>query len=852
MMAFLENSRPTKIAEKADLNLFHKLSALHGQSGKNRRRLVLIGISASVLMLAVWPRTADLNVFVGTDEFYIWELSNRFFLALIQGRFSDTLVHGYPAVMLMWVEAVGVWIWQAALWIAGRPVTVEALLGLDTPFVMLPEKRIVLALVNSLLVVAMFWLAQKAYGLPAALVGSVLVAFDPFLLAESRVVRPEGLVSGLMILSVLALLVFWRTRRHRYLCLSALMASMATLTKASASLLIPIVWAALAFYKGDTTAHRDRQRINLSARVVNLVLWMLVFALAFWALWPAMWVAPIRTLRVVTEFSQQAGEEGLAGRGVFFWGQVYPDDPGPWFYPVALLFRMTPLCLLGVILAVITLMVRLIRTRSGARASPSPASDAWLGLGATGLLFYSLIFIFAMSLGAKKYDRYLMPVFPALDLVAGIGLARISKVGRSFPFNIWHLVLVIALVLQALTALPHLPYYYTYFNPLLGGIKQAAKVIRVGFSEGLDVAARYLDAKPNAVELKVASANSSKISPLFSGQTVSLDNLDGRWVLADYVLIYISQVQRGKHDPGILDYLERQDPEFVVTLHGFDYARLYLGPAFEYYGGGTKLEGRGTLWGYNLSDRELHAGDSLDLRLIWRNEGQRATDRFYVRLTDADSYVWADMAVQPRPGFEEAFRTREAVVEGEATLALPVGMPPGQYVLKMGYEDAETGHPIGEFVLPADADDVIVKLAESFPPLGVVHPPVPLDLVLQDELLLPGYQLQPDHVRPGEAMWLILYWQALADVSHDYVIGLQLLDETDAEVTYWLGRPVHSSYPTDQWQARQVMQDPWRLVIPPDLPVGRYTLTLSVYDAATTQLVATTPLQVVWLASDGD
>ena len=161
---------------------------------------------------------------------------------------------------------------------------------------------------------------------------------------------------------------------------------------------------------------------------------------------------------------------------------------------------------------------------------------------------------------------------------------------------------------------------------------------------------------------------------LFSGQRIALDNLDGEWVQADYVMIYISQVQRQKHSPDILAYLARHQPEYTLTLHGLEYAWLYPGPAAQYYGGGHKLEGRGTLFGYtllaplSLQERrpkgggeigiKVSAGETLPVTLYWRNEGQQETDRFFVRLTDLDGYVWAEAFAQPRPGFEEANRRR--------------------------------------------------------------------------------------------------------------------------------------------------------------------------------------------------
>ncbi|RME69795.1 MAG: hypothetical protein D6784_17815, partial [Chloroflexi bacterium] len=67
----------------------------------------------------------------------------------------------------------------------------------------------------------------------------------------------------------------------------------------------------------------------------------------------------------------------------------------------------------------------------------------------------------------------------------------------------------------------------------------------------------------------------------------------------------------------------------------------------------------------------------------------------------------------------------------------------------------------------------------------------------------------------------------------------------ETERAYWLGRPVRSGYPTNQWQAKQIVQDPWRLQLPADLPTGTYTLAISVYDAASEALVDTKQLQTL-------
>jgi hypothetical protein len=249
-----------------------------------------------------------------------------------------------------------------------------------------------------------------------------------------------------------------------------------------------------------------------------------------------MWVAPAETLHTVRTFVEEASGEGVEGRGVFFWGQLYPDDPGPWFYPVALLFRLTPLVLIGLVIAVVGLAL----TRK--RWWPVRDEVGWQGWGTLVLLAYALSFFLMMTLGAKKYDRYLLPIFPALDLVAGAGwlwagewanrrsnasslfrlLARFASPASRRLFVIGWLGLF---AWQSLTTLPHLPYYYTYYNPLLGGPAQAVHYIRVGFDEGLDRVATYLERKPNAAALKLASGNSGLCDDLHfavaAGQTLT-------------------------------------------------------------------------------------------------------------------------------------------------------------------------------------------------------------------------------------------------------------------------------------------------------------------------------------------
>jgi hypothetical protein len=169
-----------------------------------------------------------------------------------------------------------------------------------------------------------------------------------------------------------------------------------------------------------------------------------------------------------------------------------------------------------------------------------------------------------------------------------------------------------------------------------------------------------------------------------------------------------------------------------------------------------------------------------------------------------------------------------------------VYMPPGRYYLKMGYK-TEDGQLIGQFKLPPHGDAVEVSLPKTFTP--VPPPSHNLTLNLGGELILAGYDLDPEQAAPGEQVWLALRWQALKAVERDYVVNIRLLDAQGKEAAYWLGRPVRSGYPTNTWQAGQVVEDPWRLTLPKTAAAGQYQVQVVIFDAATQQEVGRTPLQ---------
>ena len=143
--------------------------------------------------------------------------------------------------------------------------------------------------------------------------------------------------------------------------------------------------------------------------LLAFVAWVALVAVTFVALWPAMWVAPLHVLSsIVSEMRKYS--EGH-DNPMFFLGRP-TENPGPFFYPVAYLFRTTPAVLIGLVAA-----VALGWKRQWPLDAPVRRRSA------LGLVAFALLFAAVMTLSAKKFDRYLSPAYCGPGYRGRAGLA---------------------------------------------------------------------------------------------------------------------------------------------------------------------------------------------------------------------------------------------------------------------------------------------------------------------------------------------------------------------------------------------------------------------------------------------
>ncbi len=245
---------------------------------------------------------------------------------------------------------------------------------------------------------------------------------------------------------------------------------------------------------------------------------------------------------------------------------------------MVLAFRLTPLTLLGALAAAVwAALPRRLR---------APLEGRQPRFTVAMLLAYSVLFVAFMSISSKKLDRYILSSFPTLDLAAGVGvvwlvqvlwrwlgglLRRRPAVGAAARAGLFAAALVAQLALVA----PHYPYYLTFYNPLLGGIREAVRVILVGWGEGFEQAAAYLNAQPGADQLKVCATTDNVFSWPFVGQARRMSRF-AVWD-DDYLVFYLPHVQRRQTNRVLVEFIDNPSvqPVYVVRLHGVDYAWVY-------------------------------------------------------------------------------------------------------------------------------------------------------------------------------------------------------------------------------------------------------------------------------------
>jgi hypothetical protein len=412
----------------------------------------------------------------------------------------------------------------------------------------------IMALVNALLIVGIWWVLTCWISRRVATVAAVILATEPFLLVHGARLTTDSFVmlfGALGAFATAAALGIPRlernvVRRRTLAIVAGIGLAGAVASKLSFLTVLPFVAGllVLALIRRPGLERRE---------LVGVLLAVLASGVAFLALtWPALFLDPMGQIDVMRTSAEQVGIERLQ----FFYGEA-TADPGVWFYPVVMAFRSTPwLFVLGL-------------------ASPIAFVSRRTRPYAVLMALYCLVPFVVITFASLKYDRYTLPLWPAGAVLAALVIDVLAyALGRRIPSVRRFLspaigVLLVGVTLASLSVTPDAG---VYANPLIGGGPAAEDAIIIGGAAASRVGELIEDREGDACDRRRIFATRYGGHLRFPCGKLVADPAELR--AGDYLVVDRLTITRGKAK--LADFLKYGDRVAHVRRRGVDLADVIV------------------------------------------------------------------------------------------------------------------------------------------------------------------------------------------------------------------------------------------------------------------------------------
>jgi 4-amino-4-deoxy-L-arabinose transferase-like glycosyltransferase len=453
--------------------------------------------------------------------------------------------------------------------------------------VLLRDARLIQVALIVVLFLLLYCLLRRLIPKSIAFFVILFASFDPYFLGMSRLLNHEAMLSLFVMISALALLVYFlQGRKFVFLLLSGITAGLAQLTKSSAVAILAPVGVTLLM---QVIQPREGFAKAIWATAKTFLVWLVILAGTYVVFWPGMWVAPGKMLYEVygNAFSYAFQGARLKVTENLDTSDFSLDANASAFgYLISVIvWRTTPLTWLGALLG---LTLPFTRDRELVR----PNRHLFTILLTTAAVF---ILIFGIARG-RNSPHYLLACYLALNLLAGLGWFQAVKrlAGRFTPTygeQAQYLILFLLFLGQAWNALSAYPYYYSYGNPLLQAAGWYADFPQKPYGEGLEYAAQYLADLPDA-ENSTALVYYARgcFSYFYPGETIRFKpyfvddgheaELMSAFASADYLVLYFANQGKMEKYAPLFDALSAVEPIHEIWMDGYKYATIYAVGAF--------------------------------------------------------------------------------------------------------------------------------------------------------------------------------------------------------------------------------------------------------------------------------
>lgn len=787
--------------------------------------------SLCLFIVVLIPRLFAINRYITPDELIWVHRSVQFYEAMQKHDWANTLTAGHPGVIVTWLGATGIFLQRIVQpeskeifdWISNLAwLTPENMTAMTQLASFLTAGRLVTIFFHALGIILIWQLLSQLFPLKFGVLAILFILFDPFFVGLSSLLHVDALMTLLATISLLSLAIVLQKGeaakpKLAYTAVSGAAASMAILTKSPAILLVPLCLFFLltkAFFDPEV---KTRRWIG-----VQWLVWVGCFAIVTIALFPALWSSFSTVLELTRSNANRHIEDAL--RPTFFWGRAALDHPVT-FYPISIAFRLSPIVFSGLLLS-FGLMIRMFYTL----IQQSDRRILWQQVGRiithpfTLFLVWSLLYIAGISLAAKKFDRYALPIFPMLMILSTAGWIEVdNRLAQKRLF-----VPILALLAVA-NLLFFQPYFLSAYNFLLGGPWVAQHVMPIGWGDSVSAGVKWVESNGDTDGKKISGAISQATAPFFSGEALlaSQDQL----LQADYIVWTVQDVQlnNGQYIP------PGNELQLLKTIRygGIDQAWVYAQPEPVK----SSFEAAPFAEPINFgSDVALEAAavrnhpEGMQALLQWRLLAEGADGRYQVRFTITDSrgITWLETEM---PLVNETTFYPEHWPQSTATvgynLSLPSSIAPAEYDIQVALIDEGQGTILPLYISEQLQGTQVSLGSIEFDRVVFNSFNTPIENRLVDVwafegVRLIGYGLVPDSVVSGQPFDVTLYWQAEKALRQAYQVEFRLNDE---RAIFPLSR-----FETTNWQTGQFIQEKYQLKVPTSIAVETADLSIRLLD----------------------
>lgn len=491
----------------------------------------------------------------------------QFYEAFRHGDFVQTYTKYHPGVILMWITGISYKIFYAFQEIYLGYVRDLFLYQVDLYGM---YSFIVKFFIGSVIGIVLFYCyssIKKAFGQNIAFWAVFFIITEPFVLGNIRSIHVDALAAFFMFAAVLSfsLLQRYPSKSKKYVLLTGLFTGLALLTKISSLVLIPF------FVVSFIISSLFLGKCKIVPRFVGI---LAVAVILFFILFPAMWVSPLGTIqKIISDGFLDTALNEESSRILFLSWDTVSFRYKYFSYFLQLIFRMSPGLLLLSVLGLYSLL-------KGKVFSKRVWKEEKILIFLVNSLVFLLGYYVMISISDKKIFRYILPMYPFLAILSAYAtvtlVPSIKKRFRNFIFLFVSLLFVIQ-VLQPILVYPN---FFAYFNPLLGGIDNASKVISLNQdATGYYIVGAYLNKKPTATDITVGCYDSGPMQAYFVGNTIKLkltglseDYLENM----DYILLPSQEGWQYLPEEGF-------SLEKIFRINNFDYWYLFRRDSFKIF-----------------------------------------------------------------------------------------------------------------------------------------------------------------------------------------------------------------------------------------------------------------------------